>query len=157
MSNVSRPIIHALVLALILAMPTIVLATESTSSKEENEIKVVLARFYEGWNAHDVDKMISVYAEDVDHINTYARWNRGKPAIREDLRNFHAGPGRSSRKTYSVEKIRFIKPDVALVQVRSLSSVGNIGTYVVTKESGEWLVVSFTNVEYALVQSEPSR
>ena len=158
MSTLLRPIGNPLLfLMIMLVSPTIVWAAESASSKEENAIKLVLARFYEGWNAHDVEKMISVYSEDVDHINTYARWNRGKPAIREDLRSFHSGPGKNSRKTYTVEKIRFIKPDVAVVQVRSLSAVGNIGTYVMTKESGEWLVVSFTNVEYALPQKQPSR
>jgi len=62
----------------------------------------------------------------------------------------HAGPAKNSHKTYTIEKVRFIKPDVAVVIVRSLSKVGNIGTFVMTKESGEWLVVSFTNVEYEL-------
>jgi len=135
-------------------MPTGSLAAESPQLTEEGAIKSVLARFYDGWNAHDVDKMVSVYADDVDHINTHARWNKGKPAIREDLRNFHSGPGKNSHKTYTVEKVRFIKPDVAVVQVRSLSTVGNIGTYVMTKQSGEWLVVSFTNVEYALLSKQ---
>ena len=144
-------------LAIIWTMPRDVLSAESINSKEENAIKAVLVHFYDGWNTHDVDKMVSVYSEDVDHINTYARWNEGKPAIRQDLKNFHAGPGKSSRKTYTIEKMRFIKPDVAVVQVRSLSTVGNIGTYVMTKESGEWLVVSFTNVEYQLAPTEPSR
>ena len=49
-----------------------------------------------------------------------------------------------------IEKIRFIRPDVAVVHVRSLSTVGNLGTYVMTKDTGQWLVVSFTNVEYEL-------
>jgi uncharacterized protein (TIGR02246 family) len=138
-------------------MPSDVLSAESINSKEENAIKAVLARFYDGWNTHNVEKMVSVYSEDVDHINTYARWNKGKPAIRQDLKTFHAGPGKSSRKTYTVEKMRFIKPDVAVVQVRSLSTVGNIGTYVMTNESGEWLVVSFTNVEYQLAPADPLR
>jgi hypothetical protein len=37
-----------------------------------------------------------------------------------------------------------------VIQVRSLSTVGNMGNYVMTKQSGEWLVVSFTHVEYEL-------
>lgn len=57
-------------------------------------------------------------------------------------------------KTYSIEKIRFLKPDVAVVQVRPLSTGGNLGTYVMSKESGKWLTVSFTNVGYQL---RPSR
>ena len=123
-------------------------SAQSSVPAEEQAIKNILARFYDGWNAHDVEKMVSVYAEDVDHINVFAEWHKGKQAIKEDLKRFHAGPAKNSRKTYTIEKIRFIKPDVAVAQVRSLSTVGNLGTYVMSKESGNWLVVSFTNVSY---------
>jgi uncharacterized protein (TIGR02246 family) len=125
-------------------------SASSGSDVDEKAIRAGLATFYEGWNAHDVEKMVSIYSDDIDHINTRARWNQGKPAITDALRTFHSGPGKNDQKTHVVEKIRFIKPDVAVIQVRSLSTVGNIGTYVMTKESKGWLVVSFTNVEYSL-------
>ncbi|HLO60317.1 MAG TPA: SgcJ/EcaC family oxidoreductase [Bacteroidales bacterium] len=137
-------------ISVICTLPASVLFAQTANSEEEKAIKDVLGRFYEGWNTHDVDKMISVYAEDIDHINTHAQWHKGKAAIKDDLIQFHSGPGKNSYKTYTIEKIRFIKPDVAVVQVRSISSVGNIGTYVMSKEKGKWLVVSFTNVEYQL-------
>ncbi len=127
---------------------------QSLKSEDETAIKDLLARFYEGWNTHDVEKMISVYTDDIDHINAFGRWNKGKQAIKADLTEFHAGPGKNSQKTYTIEKIRFLKPDVVLVQVRSISAVGNIGTYVFSKNAGKWLVVSFTNVEYKLQSAE---
>jgi hypothetical protein len=34
------------------------------AADEEQAIRSFLARFYEGWNAHDVDKMVSIYADD---------------------------------------------------------------------------------------------
>jgi len=139
-----------LLVATMFAMPLVAQSFDKAQTADEVAVRAVLARFYEGWNSHDVEKMVSVYAEDVDHINTRARWNQGKPAIREALRIFHAGPGKGDQKTYTIEKFRFLKPDVAVVQVRSLSTVGNIGTYVLNKQHGEWLVVSFTNVEYKL-------
>lgn len=123
---------------------------QSVKSEDETAIKDLLARFYKGWNNHEVEKMVSVYADDIDHINAFGRWNKGKQAIREDLTQFHAGPGKNSQKNYTIEKVRFLKPDVAVVQVRSISAVGNIGTYVISKEAGKWSVVSFTNVEYKL-------
>lgn len=115
--------------------------------REEQAIKAVLARFYEGWNAHDADKMVSAYADDIDHINVFGEWHQGKAAIKEDIVQLHAGTGKNSHKDYTIEKLRFIKPDVAVATVRSVSALGgNIGTYVMTKDTGQWLVVNFTNV-----------
>jgi uncharacterized protein (TIGR02246 family) len=123
----------------------------AADAREEQAIKAVLARFYEGWNTHDADKMVSAYADDIDHINVFGEWHQGKAAIKEDIVNLHAGPGKNSHKDYTIEKMRFIKPDVAVVTVRSVSALGgNIGTYVMTKDTGHWLVVNFTNVVYKL-------
>ena len=127
----------------------------SGAAAEEEAIRAVLARFYDGWNEHDADKMVTAYADDVDHINVFGKWHQGKAAIRDDLRQHHAGPGRNSQKTYTVEKIRFVRPDVAVVHVRSLSAVGNLGTYVLAKQAGAWRTVSFTNVEYKLTPPAP--
>lgn len=148
--------IHLLSLCLLCGLSLPVLAAPTDLTSEKKAIEAVLARFYEGWNEHDADKMVSVYADDVDHINVFAQWHRGKSAIKEDLTRFHAGPAKNSRKTYTIEKIRFIKPDVAVIQVRSLSTVGNLGTYVMSKDSGDWLVVSFTNVSYDLAAAKSS-
>ena len=143
-----------LCLAVVYTLPATVASAQSAYPAEEQAVRDVVARFYEGWNEHDVDKMVSIYAEDIDHINAFGELHKGKPAIREALKRFHAGPGKNSRKTITIEKIRFIKPDVAVVQVRQQSAVGNIGTFVMSKESGEWLVVSFTNVEYKLTPTK---
>jgi uncharacterized protein (TIGR02246 family) len=114
---------------------------------EEQAVRKSLARFYDGWNEHDADKMVSAYAEDIDHINVFGEWQKGRATVRAEIARLHAGPLRTSQKTYRVEKIRFLKPDVAIVQVSSHSINGdNIGTFVMEKQKGDWLTVSFTNV-----------
>lgn len=114
---------------------------------EEEVVRATVSRFFEGWNAHDADKMVSVYAEDIDHIDVFGEWHKGRETMRAELARLHAGPLHNSQKKYTIEKVRFLKPDVAVVQVSSVSQNGpNLGTFVLEKQKEGWLTVSFTNV-----------
>ena len=127
---------------------------QSGNVKEDADIRGVITRFYDGWNVHDADKMVSVYDDSIDHINAFAEWRTGRQTLKEELIKFHAGPGKDSYKTITIEKVKFIKPDVAMAIVRQISKVGNLGMYILSKESGKWLIVSFANVPYTLKPTE---
>src|SRR6202011_5304050 len=71
---------------------------QTSSPTEEGAIRAVLARFYEGWNTHDADKMVSAYAKDIDHINVFGEWQKGRATLRQELACLHAGPLRDSQK-----------------------------------------------------------
>ena len=93
--------------------------TSSNSTDDEAKIRVLLARFFEGWNTHDADKMVSIYAEDIDHIDVFGEWHKGREVLRAELARLHAGPLKNSHKDYTIEKIRFPEPDIAVIQVSS--------------------------------------
>jgi uncharacterized protein (TIGR02246 family) len=120
---------------------------KAMQTSDEDAIRAVLATFYEGWNTHDPEKMVSTFAEDIDHIDVFGEWHKGRAEMRDELARVHAGPLRNNHKEHKVEKIRFLKTDVAVVQVSAVSQVRNLGTYVLSKQQGKWLVVSFTNAD----------
>src|ERR1700730_706972 len=69
-----------------------------SSPTEEQAIRAVLARFFEGWNTHDADKMVSAYGEDIDHIDVFGEWHKGRETMQKELARLHAGPLKNSQK-----------------------------------------------------------
>ena len=90
---------------------------ESVINKDEELIKKVLTKFTDAWNKHDARAFSMVFAEDADFTNVVGKGATG----RNEIEKFHAPMFSTKFKdTYQKiikNKIRFIKPDVAAVDV----------------------------------------
>jgi uncharacterized protein (TIGR02246 family) len=126
---------------------------------------VITDRFLAGWNAHDAHLFASAFAPDADFTNV-----RGVGASgRENIEQFHAQAFQKmfmqSHQTAEVKRIRFLKPDIAVVDVRwemtgALSSEGapiplraGLLDLVFTSSGGIWLIAVMHNQDLTPVST----
>lgn len=106
------------------------------------------------WNALDGAAFAAPFAEDADFVNVRGEHLRGRPAIAAGhagiFRTIYAG----SSNRYSVEQVRLLRPELALVHVHALLDVpqgplagphGGRFSMVLTRESGGWEIAAFHN------------
>ena len=144
-----------------LGIPVVIAAETNTDHvADAAAINAVLTdRFLAGWNAHDAHVFASAFAEDADLTNV-----RGVGASgRYQIEQFHAQAFQKmfmhSHQTAEVKKIRFLKPDVAAVDVRwemtgALTPDGNpipnrsgLLDLVFTSSGGHWLISVMHNTD----------
>jgi uncharacterized protein (TIGR02246 family) len=155
-----RTTLHSVLLAALIT-PTIVAAADSTNhAADEAAIKAVIAEhFMAGWNGHDAHLFASAFASDADFTNV-----RGMNASgRENIEQFHVQAFQKmfmqSHQTGELKQIRFLKPDVAVVDVRwemtgALTPDGaaspprsGLLDLVFTATGGNWLITVMHNIE----------
>jgi len=95
-----------------------------------------------------------VTAENADFINVFGGWTQGRALFLEQMRSpqglaYFIGKTRE----HTIESIRFLRPDVAIVIVKFFNAKDN-GTltgddtrasYILTKEDGTWKLNAFHN------------
>jgi uncharacterized protein (TIGR02246 family) len=85
---------------------------------DERAIRAVMDRFMDAWNHHDAEAFAAVFSQDADFTNV-----RGVSATgRAKIEAFHAPVFATifsrSHQEYTDIKTRFLRPDVAAVDVR---------------------------------------
>jgi len=85
---------------------------------DEHAIRAVMDRFMDAWNHHDAEAFAAVFSQDADFTNVRGMGATGRAKIEA----FHA-PGfatifSKSHQEYTDIKTRFLRPDVAAVDVR---------------------------------------
>ena len=141
-------------------LPKIVFAKSAQTQEQANEetlIREQNAAVEAAWNKHDAAAMDQSFVEDCDFVNIFGEWISGHDNLVKIHTALFAGPFRESYRRFTVEKIRFIRPDVAIVHVRTRNTdrdgkllegdQGTIALLVMLKERGKWWVVTGQNTE----------
>jgi uncharacterized protein (TIGR02246 family) len=134
-------------------------AQSPSASGEPEAIRAVVTRFTNAWNQHDAHAFSLVFAETADFTNVRGAGATGRVAIEE----FHAGIFRTffkaSTLTASVKSIRFIKPDVAAVDVLwemkgatdpngvPIPLRQGLANLVMTKQGEQWSILVMHNMD----------
>ncbi|MGA2634837.1 MAG: SgcJ/EcaC family oxidoreductase [Terracidiphilus sp.] len=132
---------------------------QSGGEADEQSIRNVMDRFIDAWNRHDAKAWTAEFSEDADFTNV-----RGVGASgRADIEQFHARVFatvfKNSNQKYTDIKTRFIRPDVAAVDVHwemtgATDPAGNpvplrqgLLNFVMVKSHGKWQIAVMHNMD----------
>ena len=127
------------------------------SSGGDQAIRTFFTNADVAWNNHDARQLTNLRnaTADADFVNVYGGWAKGVEPFVAIMTKLQAGPFHDVHRQTIVEKIRFVRPDVAVVITTIVDRHGDgppastRGTFVLSKEQGRWLLDSFQNTQIA--------
>lgn len=142
----------------------VALAPAVALAQDEVPIRAIIAEQVRAWNAGDAKAFSASFAEDGSFTNIRGTVFYGHRAFEDRHAEIFRGFFKGSRLAMSPTRIRFVRPDVAIVDVvTELSDLrgrtppgvramadGNIRTRlqeVFVKDKGSWQVASYHNVD----------
>src|SRR5271166_556268 len=85
---------------------------------EERALHNMVYQLESAWNAGDGDAFAALFADDADVIHILGGYYSGRDTIRAGHRMIFGTIYKGSTVRYSVEKIKFLRPDIAVVSAR---------------------------------------
>ena len=169
----SRNYLLVLFLAVLLT-PSFTGVAQSRNADDEARIRAVVQSEADAWNRGDAVAFGAHYAEGGSFTNVIGRQLYGREAFIAQHARIFSTIYKGSHNSFSVTKIMFLRPDVAVVDIdgaltgaRQLPpglKAGDDGSVhvklqqVMTREKGEWWIAAFHNVAvYPLPVGEPSK
>lgn len=135
----------------------------SDVSKDEAAIRANVEQMAKGWNLKSGAEFAKPFAEDADYVVVNGMKIKGRAAIDAGHQQIFDTFYKNSMLAITTEQIRFLRPDVAVVHVRSTLKVtegdatrtneGRI-TLVMTKNKDQWEIAAFQNTG---IQPPPQR
>ena len=143
-------------LSMVVGAGLITAARNSTGADEDADrtaITRAVQNYMNAWNTHDVHAVAMTYAVDCDFVNNFGDVTHGRDGMEKTFGPFMSGPYSATHQTGTVRSIRFLKPDVAAVDVDwEMTGAKNpdgsvrptrkgIHSLIMTKQSdGTWLI-----------------
>jgi uncharacterized protein (TIGR02246 family) len=126
-----------------------------TETNDEKAIRGLVDAFVDGWNAHDGTACAKPFAVDADFTAITGLKAHGRDVIARGHDEILSTIYRGTRNSANVQNVRFLRPDVAVVDViftlqkengQPFELRGSSCGMVVTKEGGNWSIAVFRNM-----------
>jgi len=85
--------------------------------KDRAAIEKAVQNYMDEWNRHDVHQVAMTYTQDCDFVNNFGTLTHGREGMEKTFGPFMTGVYSETHQTGKIRTIRFIKPDVAAVDV----------------------------------------
>jgi len=132
---------------------------QSNVETDRQAIGTLMDRFMDAWNRHDAKAFAAVFAEDADFTN----WRGEGASGRSKIEAFHAPMFatifKNSHQSYTAINTRFIRSDVATVDVHwemtgAMDAQGDprpdrrgLLSFTMEKNAGQWQIVVMHNLD----------
>lgn len=156
-------------IAICLLVFSILVNAQKHPETDEIAIHGVMDRFMAAWNQHDAKAFAAVFSEDADFTNIHGIGASGRGKIEAFHAKVFASMFSKSHQEYSEIKTRFIRPEIAAVDVPwkmtgSTNMQGNpqsertgLLNFVMEKRDGRWEIVVMHNLETSAFAPPPPK
>ncbi len=127
---------------------------------DERALHGMVYQLEQAWNAADGAAFAEPFTEDADFIHILGGYYVGRSAIEAGHRMIFGTIYKGSTVRFSVEKVRFLRPDVALVFMRQYLQFFEDGhprelegrpTIVAQQADGKWKIAALQNTRISEV------
>jgi uncharacterized protein (TIGR02246 family) len=134
--------------------------TPEAARAEEKAIRAAAAAFSEAFNKGDVEAMLAMWSPEGEYVSESGKTYQGKAQLRAALKKAVAAT-RGQKHTIQIDKIRFLKPDVAheegALTIAGPDGEQEKGHYVALwlKIDGKWLLGSVRDIAESHEEGRP--
>ena len=117
-------------------------------------IRSLIGRQVDGWDAGDPEAYAGVFTADADYVTFLGSRHKGRQEIAASYAPLFARLLKGSHLDIEITQLRFLTPDVALVQATAAVCKGSrrrntrINTSVAIRTEGRWLLAASQNTTH---------